>query len=264
MTPGAERPDNSATSAAPVERVLADGTELADDGHDGNGLRRRLARVLDWLHDQREAVFLAVDNNTTFPESSDELRAKLATDDADVAAEILSEAEDAHNRLRDRVDGAERRATTLQGASAIAASLALTAAGLIIDPAKLRGWGWQLLFGLTVIYITFALVMCAWRATLASSRVHSWVAPPDRDILERGAQDIARARVERSVALLRVVGGNQRFARYKVAMLRAATEWIVRALVALLVLAILATTYALFGPDLQPQSQSSPPARTSP
>jgi len=50
----------------------------------------------------------------------------------------------------------------------------------------------------------------------------------------------------------------------KVATLRAATEWIARALVALLVLAALATTYALFGPEPQSAKQSTPPARTTP
>jgi hypothetical protein len=200
------------------------------------------------LRAQWAAVFLDVDDTTSFAETKQQLRNKLTTDDAEVAAELLAEATDAHDRLRERVDGAERRATTLQGASAIAASLTLAAAGLLIDPTKLRGTVWQLLFGLTVVYITFALVMCAWRATLASSRVHTWRAPPDRDILDRVGQSLAVARVERAVALLEVIGANQRFARYKVAMLRAATEWIVRALVALLVLAVLAAAYAVFGP----------------
>jgi hypothetical protein len=204
-------------------------------------------RLTGWLRAQWQSIFLSVDENTAFPETVDELRAKLSTDNPDLAAEVLAEAEDAHGRLRDRVDGAERRATTLQGATAIAASLTLTAAGLLVDRSKLHGWGWQLAFGVAVIYATFALAMCAWRATLATSRVHRWVVPANRDILDRVGQGIASARIERAVALLHVIGGNERFARYKVAMLRAATEWLVRALIALLALALLAGGYALLG-----------------
>lgn len=219
------------------------------DDHLASGVRHAVGRMRARLVAQWRAVFLDVDKETTFPESQDELRARLATDDPSLAAELLVEAEGAHDRLRSRVEGAEKRATTLQGASAIAASLTLAAAGLLIDPTKLRGWVWQVLFGLTVLYVTFALAMCAWRATLASSRVHNWVTPSDRDILDRTGQGVATARIERAIALLRAVGGNQRFARYKVAMLRAATEWIVRALVALLTLALLSALYSLLGPN---------------
>lgn len=266
MTTDTPTPDEA--SSHPPE---AD-NEAVDDGNRGPasdaaaampkcGWRRKAG---EWWRAQWAAVFLAVDDETAFPEIRDDLRAKLTTGDPELAADLLAEADGAHGRLRERIEGAERRATTLQGASAIAASLTLTAAGLLIDPTKLRGVGWQVLFGLTVVYITFALVMCAWRATLASSRVHRWRAPPDRDILDRVEQGLATARVERAVALLEVIGANQRFARYKVAMLRAATEWIVRALVALLILATLATTYAVFGAEQQSVKPSTAPARTTP
>ncbi len=198
-----------------------------------------------WLRAWWQSVFLAVDEKTSFPESVDELRIKLATDDAELAADILAEAESAHLRMSDRIDGAERRATTLQGAAAIATSLTLAATGLLVSKTKLHGLGWRIAFGLAVTYTAFALVMCAWRATLATSRVHRWVVPPDRDILDRVGQGIAAARIERAMALLRAIGGNQRIARYKIAMLRAATEWLLRALLALLLLALLAAGYEL-------------------
>jgi hypothetical protein len=261
MTPD-ELPREATAPVTAAGDEAMDGTTRAAEEGPSDGSWRWWTAVRERVRAKKEAIFLAVDDKTTFPESEDDLRAKLATDDAEMAADLLSEAEHAHDRLRERIDGAERRATTLQGSSAIAASLTLTAAGLLIDPAKLRGWVWQVLFGLTIIYITFALVMCAWRATLASSRVHRWVAPPDRDILDRVEQGIAAARVDRAVALLHVIGGNQRFARYKVAMMRGATEWIVRALVALLVLALLATTYALFGPEPQQAKEVTPTGST--
>lgn len=262
MNAGHTESDDSTAEAGQTPASKAASRRTKDATQDTNGWRHPVRSAHGWVAGKRKEIFLAVDEETTFPEEQTQLTEQLATTDADLAGEVLAEAKDAHDRLRERVKGAERRATTLQGASAIAASLTLTSAGLLIDSTKLRGWVWQLLFGASVIYITFALVMCAWRATLASSRVHRWRTPSDRDILDRTAQGLAAARIDRATALLKVVGDNQRFARYKVAMMRAATEWIVRALAALLALALLATAYALFGPDPPPQPTSSlPPAR---
>jgi hypothetical protein len=233
------------------------------------GLRQRLSvkrwcdEARGWMASKREAIFLPVDDDTAFPEPQGQLRDLLRTGDVDLAAEILGEAEVAYARLQDRVDSAERRATTLQSASAIAASLTLTAAGLLVDSTKLRGWLWPLLFGAAVTYITFALAMCAWRATLASSRVHHWMTPGDRDVLERPRQSVALARTERAAALLASIGGNQRFARYKVAMLRASTDWILRALVALFLLAVLAAVYGIVGPEAATTTVTGPPTSTA-
>lgn len=212
-----------------------------------------------WLERKRKEIFFEPDEQNAFPETMAELRAQVLTDDPQLAADILAEAEASHGRHKDRVEGAERRATTLQGSSAIAAGLTLTAAGLLVDPTKLLGLGWQLAFGVTVTYITFALAMCAWRATLASSKVHRWVTPADRDVLGRSGQALAEGRTERAASLLHSIGSNARFARYKVTMLRAAAEWIVRALFALLVLAMLSLAYALGGPE--PNAGGQPAAR---
>lgn len=189
-------------------------------------------------------MFLAVDDDTDYPESTDELARLLATDDDALAEEILDEAQAVHDRLQERVDGAERRATTLQSSSAVAAGLATAGAGLLLDPGKVSGLGWRLLLGAPYGFTIFCLVMCTWRATLATNRIHRWVSPPTRAIFDRPGQSVAQARTARSAELLRAVGGNERFARYKIAMLRGAAEWIQRALVALLVLAVLVVIYA--------------------
>ncbi len=210
----------------------------------------RAARGLAaWVRRKRREVFFEPDQNVAFEGTQDELRARLKTDDADKAEGILKDATDAFNRLQDRVDGAERRATTLQGSSAVAASLAVAAAGLLIDPTKVDGDGWKLLFALDAVFIVFALAMCAWRATLASSRVHRWVTPGDWDVLDRAGQTVCEAQVDRAVDLLWAVNHNQRFARYKIALLRAAADWVRRALAALLILAVLTAAYGTFGPD---------------
>ena len=213
-------------------------------GLDEHGGRRigRLASLTKsiggWFSAKYHEIFLEIDDNTRFPETEAELSAQLQTRDAVLAADILAEAEASYARLQDRVDSAERRAATLQGGAAIASGLTLTAAGLLVDSTKLHGWVWQVLFGLAIVFIAFALAMSTWRATLASSRVHSWMTPSDRDVLRRPGQTVAAARIERAASLLASIGANQRFARYKVAMMRASTEWILRALVGLMCLAI--------------------------
>ena len=125
--------------------------------------------------------------------------------------------------------------------------MAVAASGLLIDPTKIRGDCWKVLFALDALFIVFALAMCAWRATLASSRVHNWVAPGDWNVLKRPGQSVCEAQLDRAVDLLWAVNHNQRFARYKIALLRAAADWIRRALAALLLLALLTATYAVFG-----------------
>lgn len=203
---------------------------------------------MPWVRKKRREVFFEPDGEFGFQDTKDKLRANLKTDDEDKAEGILKDATDAFNRLQDRVDGAERRATTLQGSSAVAASLAVAAAGLLVDPTKIAGGGWKLLVALTVLFIVFALTMCAWRATLASSRVHRWVTPGDWDVLDRPEQTVREAQLDRAVDLLWAVNLNQQFARYKISLLRAAADWIRRALTALLILALLTAAYAIFGP----------------
>lgn len=190
---------------------------------------------------------LQVDDDSDFEESTEELRNGLAAATEPLAAEILAEAEAIHNRVVDRVEGAERRATTLQGAAAIAAGLTLTGAGLLVDT-KISGAGWQLLFGLVLVFLTVSLVLCAYRATLASTKVFRWTAPDSRAILNRPSGTVIDARTARAAELLKMVGDNARFARYKVAMMRAAAEWLTRALAALVAFALAAFLYTAFGP----------------
>lgn len=82
-----------------------------------------------WLRTTWRAVFYEPDEIVAFEGTQDELRASLMTESQDRAEGILKDATDSFNRLQERVDGAERRATTLQGSSAIAASLTIPDGG---------------------------------------------------------------------------------------------------------------------------------------
>jgi hypothetical protein len=199
--------------------------------------------------------FLEIDEKTEFPEGTNQLVSELTTNDEALAAEILGEAEAIYEQMAARVEGAERRATTLQGAAAIAAGLTLTGAGLLVDN-KVVGTGWQLTFGLILVFLTCSLVLCAYRATLASTRVFRWTRPGSREILSRSDGTIAQARTARAAELLKAVGNDARFARYKVAMMRASAEWLTRALLALVIFALAAFLYSAVGPS----APHAPPA----
>src|SRR4051794_17010034 len=72
-----------------------------------------------------EHVSVRLDEGTEFSGSAEEVAAKLATDDDALASALLAQAEKTAAEPHERADGAERRATTLQGAVAIAASFGL-------------------------------------------------------------------------------------------------------------------------------------------
>ncbi len=216
-----------------------------------------------WVADKWRSFFLKVDDDTGFPETPDELKTQLMTADTGVAQAILSEAQAAFDRMQDRIDGAERRATTLQGSSAVAASLALTGSALLIDPSKIHGVGWRLGFGVVLAFVTLAFVLCAYRATLASTKVHVWVVPTDRDLLIRASQDVTQAQTERAAELLHAIGRNMRIARWKVAMMRASAEWLERALLGLLLVAMLAVVYIAVGPGAESKQPGLPMAVTA-
>lgn len=201
---------------------------------------------IKFIREKWKDFFLEIDETSAFPETKEGLKARLETEDEQLAAEILAEAQAIHARMIHRIEGAERRATTLQGAAAIAAGLTLTGASLLVDT-KIDGDGWRLVFGAILVGLTFSLVLCAYRATLASTKVFRWSAPDARAILTRREGSVAAARSAQAVELLKTVGDNARFARYKVAMMRAAAEWLTRALLALVVFAVTAFLYAATG-----------------
>src|SRR6266550_342047 len=60
------------------------------------------------------------------------LRARDADGQPRDLADVLEEAKERYARPRQRIEGAERRAATFQGAAAIAASLVVGASGLLL------------------------------------------------------------------------------------------------------------------------------------
>jgi hypothetical protein len=206
---------------------------------DVRGLRKTLANIRRRLHP-------VVRPTGAFPQAESDLQRLLATDDPDVAAEILKEAEAATDEVVRRIKDAETRAAPLQTASAVGAAASVAAAGLLIDPDRIRGVGWQLAFAVAAVAIIVPLVACAYRATQSIARRHAVRILPKQQILERSGETLAEGRTRRAASLLKLVDHNEPVADYKLETMRGAAGWLVWALGGIVVLPILAGVYALF------------------
>lgn len=186
-----------------------------------------------------------LDTDNRFDFTQDELVTRLQTDDPEIAREMLTEAEGTAERMvGQRTESVERRAATLQSATAIAGAFSLAGGALIVT--QIHGRCWQALLGALLVWVTANLGLCGWRATQASSSVvHRWSVLPSRGILGRAGQTLAEARIERAAQVLRAAGWNARYARFKVTMLRRAGRHLVRATLGLPVLIAAIVVYAL-------------------
>lgn len=205
-----------------------------------------------------DAFFLPVAPPTYFTDSKTELVKKLAPKTTeDIAAddrrakEILDEAQALYDGVDDRIAGAQTRATTLQGAAAVAASLVIAGGALLADPSKVQGSGWRLWLALALFGTVFSLVMAGVRALAATSRIHVFHHPTPTDILTRAAMPLGQARIELAVDLLKNYGSNTQIASWKVAHLRAAAWWFRWALGFVVALALALGSYAVLGPEAE-------------
>jgi hypothetical protein len=194
----------------------------------------------------RRRVFLPVAPPTTFLDS-EAIRERLETDDPVLAAELLAQAREIGSAPQDRVEGVERRATTLLGTVGIATSLSVAGAALVLDPSKLHGDAWRIAVAIGFFLATLCFVMCGVRAVQALADRQTWMAPRDEDILNVRSKGLAKARVDLAVSILRSAGANDPIADWKVAYLGAARWWFTRALAALIVTALVLVLYVGFG-----------------
>ncbi|HEV3070724.1 MAG TPA: hypothetical protein VGY76_04775 [Solirubrobacteraceae bacterium] len=210
-----------------------------------------------WRNRVKMAIFGAdADEINEFPYERAELEKKLNTDDPDLAAEILDEARETWATMVDgRVESVERRAATLQGVVAIAATFTLTGGTLIIR--GVHGRDWRGLAGVALLACVTLLALCGWLATQASSQYRRWVIHPRKAVFERPRQVTAQARVARAASFLYQAGNNSKHARWKVTKLRKAVSYLRLALAALVVFAALMLVYAVAGPQPTPSSSGA-------
>ena len=167
--------------------------------------------------------------------------------DNERATELLAEAQAIYERAEERAAGAQTRATTLQGAVAIAASLLLAGAALVLDQTELQGAGWRAAFAAMLFAVTASLVMCGVRALSATSTIHAWHRPTAGEIVNRAKLDAPQAKAKLAAETLVDYSYNTKIAAWKVAYLGAAAWWFRVALACLLGLALLVGVYAVAG-----------------
>jgi hypothetical protein len=211
-----------------------------------------------------DMLFLPVSDPVEFTEDHAELVAGLRPAPGPSAdersKEILAEAQAALASAESRGEGAERRATTLQGAVAIAASVLLAGAALLGDPTKVHGVGWRIGFALLLFVVTICLVAAGARALGATARIHIYHRPTPSDALRRAQLDPVEARIELAAETFKDSSYDEQIASWKVAYLAAAAWWFRGALFALLGLSAFVGVYVVFaGHTNQPKNQNWQP-----
>lgn len=196
---------------------------------------------------------LPVDEPTEFRVDAHTLASQLMPKDGDPAAraaraaDILQEAQGIFQQAEDRAAGATDRATTLQEAVGIAATLLIAGAGLIVGQSALQGLGWVIAFALLLLGATVTLVMSGLQALAAASTIHVWYRPTAGDIVKRSQLPEAVARTRLAAETLIDYGYNTKVAGWKVAHLNASAWWYRIALAFIVSIAMLVGIYALFG-----------------
>jgi hypothetical protein len=207
--------------------------------------RRAWIRRYPKLHWAYEKVFVPAEVPEEFNESLADLQAKLQCADEKTTPLILEEAEATFAEPHARIESAERRATTLQGTVAIAASLTIGGARLVFDKTTIDDHCWRLAFAAAMATFIVCLIGCVIRAVGASSRIFAFEQPGIERIFDRAKLSAGEASAQRAAELLRAAGVASEVAAVKVGLLRSAVWWFRLALLVLGVIAGLIVAYAV-------------------
>jgi hypothetical protein len=241
--------------------------------------KRRVERVREALRDGSrlrslyDSAFLAIDSPTRFTEPHAELverltpRAADGTVDEVRTAEVLDEAQATLKSADERIDGAERRATTLLSAVTVATSLLLAGGALLADATKVHGPWWRAALATFLVLTVGSLLLAGIRALGATVRIHVVHRPTPTNILERTSMPVSAARIDLAAETLKDFGFNAKVADWKVAHLAAAAWWFRWALAFLIALTVVLGAYAILGagsgasqnPPSSPKSVSPTP-----
>lgn len=191
-----------------------------------------------------------------FDETRAERLKRLHTEDPAVARELLEEARRLADEPATMSEGVERRATTLQGVVSIAATLAVAGGTLLLDPSKVHSFGWRAVLGAFFLGLLYSLIATAYRATQSSTQIHEWTRVNPADHLTRTSRKAYEVDAELSADLLRSYGKNMEVVRWKVTYLRAASEWFLRGLIFLGLIALTLCAYVAFHRSEDPSSTS--------
>jgi hypothetical protein len=180
--------------------------------------------------------------------SEEEIAEQLRVADTAHSALLLAEAEEVDRRMHADAESLERRATTLQGAVAIAVTITLAAGGLLFDRTKLSSSEWRISFAALLLSSVVSFIASGLRALGASSTTYPWAYPGFNDIFQHAKSETSEARAAKAAAHLKSAGANLRIVQVKGGYLNAAVRWFRVALFLLLLLAVWLLLYSIVGP----------------
>jgi hypothetical protein len=160
------------------------------------------------------------------------------------SAEFLADVVESTKPAAERVAAAERRAGTLAGAVAIAASLTTSGAGLVLDTDKIAQTSWQITFAALMAATTLFLVLSGLYAARTIVGWRRWTWPnPWKAVTQRGTEDADEIRIARAAELLRAFSYNWEVADVKLRALDSAFRCFVFALGLFVVLSAAVVAY---------------------
>jgi hypothetical protein len=154
------------------------------------------------------------------------------------ALEIVRLAEFLFQEPYRRAEVAERRASYLLGASAIAGSLTLAGVSLLMDRSKISSGSDRLTLAVTLGASLVCLLAAAFRS-LTAIKVLKWKTPSYHDLIPHSQRDLRRKTLLRAANLLHSGAKNAANAKWKIAMARRATVWFMRAVFMLVATALI-------------------------
>jgi hypothetical protein len=181
------------------------------------------------------------------PLDREALRKRAADVPLEAAEQLLDEAKTVWGARQERIQSAEAKATTLLGTVAIAASLIIAGAGLILDPARVAD-GWREVLMVLVLLLLGCLLMCGAMASRALLSVFTISRAQVRQAFVRAKdKDPRNVQRARAVDLMARAGENLYVADYKLMSVRIAHRWYQLALIFFIALGVALAAYVLSG-----------------
>jgi hypothetical protein len=165
-------------------------TTRDDQGRRRVGPDQRRTPV-DALLPQRHGKWWNFDAAKGTTKTADELRAQLACVTTEAAQDRLAHVEAIAATATERAASADRRATTIAGTVAIAASFTLSGAALILDASKVDDRSSRQLLAIVLFVTTVSFALSAFYALmgLVGTRRWNWNDPHELDHLEAETAD---------------------------------------------------------------------------
>ena len=204
-------------------------------------------------------LFVQVDESFFFEGGTEESIYESLKPSSDRASDVLAEARQVFDDEQARGENVQQRATSLQGAVAIAGAFVLTGAGLLLNTNTLPHNGWRVAIAIPYAYTVFCLVATGLRALRATVRTHAFNWPDPEGPVKRAAQNSAESQLRRAAEFLHSFSLNQPKIDYQLAQMRAAGHWFAGALVGLLITGVLVCAALLSQAN---KSQGPKPATT--